>query len=213
MIEGGEGDYKEEILTLNDLAQKLRAARFQNGAIAFDRIEVRFDIDENGKPTGVYFKRSKEANKLIEEFMLLANKKVAERIGKVKENQKAKTFVYRIHEQPNTEKLEDFGRFIAKFGYRIRTGTPRQISSSMNKLMEDVPGPPGTEHDRNTGYPHDGKSRLLDGERGTLRTGFRLLFALHVTDPSVPGRDDPPLAATLPRRRTFSQCREVRGDV
>ena len=138
MIEGGEGDYKEEILTLNDLAQKLRAARFQNGAIAFDRIEVRFDIDENGKPTGVYFKRSKEANKLIEEFMLLANKKVAERIGKVKEDQKAKTFVYRIHEQPNTEKLEDFGRFIAKFGYRIRTGTPRQISSSMNKLMEDV---------------------------------------------------------------------------
>lgn len=86
----------------------------------------------------MYFKRSKEANKLIEEFMLLANKKVAERIGKVKENQKAKTFVYRIHEQPNTEKLEDFGRFIAKFGYRIRTGTPRQISSSMNKLMEDV---------------------------------------------------------------------------
>ena len=75
MIEGGEGDYKEEILTLNNLAQKLRAARFQNGAIAFDRIEVRFDIDEKGKPTGVYFKRSKEANKLIEEFMLLANKK------------------------------------------------------------------------------------------------------------------------------------------
>ena len=138
MIEGGEGDYKEEILTLNDLAQKLRAARFQNGAIAFDRIEVRFDIDEKGKPTGVYFKRSKEANKLIEEFMLLANKKVAEKIGKVKENQKAKTFVYRIHEQPNTEKLEDFSRFIAKFGYRLRTSTPRQISSSMNKLMEDV---------------------------------------------------------------------------
>ena len=138
MIEGGEGDYKEEILTLNDLAQKLRTARFQNGAIAFDRIEVRFDIDEKGKPTGVYFKRSKEANKLIEEFMLLANKKVAEKIGKVKENQKAKTFVYRIHEQPNTEKLEDFSRFIAKFGYRLRTSTPRQISSSMNKLMEDV---------------------------------------------------------------------------
>ena len=70
--------------------------------------------------------------------MLLANKKVAEKIGKVKENQKAKTFVYRIHEQPNTEKLEDFSRFIAKFGYRLRTSTPRQISSSMNKLMEDV---------------------------------------------------------------------------
>ena len=90
MIEGGEGDYKEEILTLNDLAQKLRAARFQNGAIAFDRIEVRFDIDEKGKPTGVYFKRSKEANKLIEEFMLLANKKVAEKSGKSKKAKKLK---------------------------------------------------------------------------------------------------------------------------
>ncbi|MDY4043141.1 MAG: RNB domain-containing ribonuclease, partial [Marinifilaceae bacterium] len=89
MIEGGEGDYKQEILLLNDLAQKLRAARFENGAIDFDRIEVRFEIDEKGKPTGVYFKRSKEANKLIEEFMLLANKKVAERIGKVKEGQRA----------------------------------------------------------------------------------------------------------------------------
>ncbi len=142
MIEGEDGDFKTEILTLNDLAQKLRAARFQNGAIAFDRIEVRFDIDEKGKPTGVYFKRSKEANKLIEEFMLLANKKVAERIGKTKEGQKAKTFVYRIHEQPNTEKLEDFGRFIAKFGYKIRTTSPRQLSSSMNKLMEDVQNRP-----------------------------------------------------------------------
>lgn len=142
MIEGEEGDFKAEILTLNDLAQKLRALRFQNGAIAFDRIEVRFDIDENGKPTGVYFKRSKEANKLIEEFMLLANKKVAERIGKTREGQKAKTFVYRVHEQPNSEKLEAFGRFIAKFGYRIRTNTPRQLSSSMNKLMEDVQNRP-----------------------------------------------------------------------
>lgn len=138
MIEGGEGAYKQEILLLNDLAQKLRAARFENGAIDFDRIEVRFEIDEKGKPTGVYFKRSKEANKLIEEFMLLANKKVAERIGKVKEGQRAKTFVYRIHEQPNEDKLEDFSRFISRFGYRLRTTTPRNLSMSMNKLMSDV---------------------------------------------------------------------------
>lgn len=138
MIEGGEGDYKQEILLLNDLAQKLRAARFANGAIDFDRIEVRFEIDEKGKPTGVYFKRSKEANKLIEEFMLLANKKVAERIGKVKEGQRAKTFVYRIHEQPNEDKLEDFSRFISRFGYRLRTTTPRNLSTLMNKLMSDV---------------------------------------------------------------------------
>lgn len=138
MIEGGEGDYKTEILELNDLAQKLRAERFKSGAIDFDRVEVRFDIDEKGKPTGVYFKQSKEANKLIEEFMLLANKKVAERIGKLKPGQKPKTFVYRVHEQPNPDKLEEFGRFIAKFGYHLRSSNPKTLSSSMNKLMSDV---------------------------------------------------------------------------
>lgn len=138
MIEGSEGDYKTEILELNDLAQKLRAERFKSGAIDFDRVEVRFDIDEKGKPTGVYFKQSKEANKLIEEFMLLANKKVAERIGKLKPGQKPKTFVYRVHEQPNPDKLEEFGRFIAKFGYHLRSSNPKTLSSSMNKLMSDV---------------------------------------------------------------------------
>ena len=138
MIEGGEGDYKAEIMELNNLAQKLRAERFKNGAIDFDRVEVRFDIDEKGKPVGVYFKQSKEANKLIEEFMLLANKKVAERIGKLKPGQKPKTFIYRVHEQPNPDKLEEFGRFIAKFGYLLRSSNPKTLSSSMNKLMADV---------------------------------------------------------------------------
>ena len=138
MIEGGEGDYKPEILLLNDLAQQLRAERFENGSINFDRIEVRFELDSQGKPTGVYFKRSKEANQLIEEFMLLANRKVAERIGKVKAGQTPKTFVYRIHEHPNEEKLTDFSHFIARFGYRLRTTNPRTLSSSMNKLMGEV---------------------------------------------------------------------------
>lgn len=138
MIDGEDGDYKQEILLLNNLAQKLRAARFENGAIDFDRIEVRFEIDEKGKPIGVYFKRSREANKLIEEFMLLANKKVAERIGKVKDGQRAKTFVYRVHEKPNEDKLEDFSRFISRFGYRLHTTTPRNLSTSMNKLMHEV---------------------------------------------------------------------------
>ena len=139
MIEGGEGDYKEEILTLNDLAQKLRAhpvSRTVPSLLTGSRfVSI---LTRTGNPRACISNARKRPNKLIEEFMLLANKKVAERIGKVKEDQKAKTFVYRIHEQPNTEKLEDFSRFIAKFGYRIRTGTPRQISSSMNKLMEDV---------------------------------------------------------------------------
>ena len=142
MIEGGEGDYKKEILLLNDLAQQLRAVRFEHGSIDFDRVEVRFDLDEEGRPTGVHFKQSKEANKLIEEFMLLANKRVAERIGKVKEGQTAKTFVYRVHEQPNQDKLEEFSRFIAKFGYRLKTTNPRQLSTSMNKLMGEVKDKP-----------------------------------------------------------------------
>ena len=138
MIEGGEGDYKAEILLLNGLAQQLRAERFEEGAINFDRIEVRFTLDEKGHPTGVYFKRAKEANQLIEEFMLLANKKVAERIGKIREGQKPKTFVYRVHEQPNEDKLGDFSRFIARFGYKLRATNPRTLSTSMNKLMSEV---------------------------------------------------------------------------
>lgn len=138
IIEGEPGDFKTEILTLNTLAQKLRTNRFQNGAIDFDRIEVRFEIDANGKPTGVYFKHSKEANKLIEEFMLLANKKVAEFVGKIKPGQKPKTFVYRVHEQPNPNKVEEFSRFVSKFGYRLKSSSSRQLSSSMNKLMEDL---------------------------------------------------------------------------
>ena len=138
IIEGAEGDFKQEILVLNALARQLREARFQNGSIDFDRVEVKFDLDEQGRPLGVYFKEAKEANKLIEEFMLLANKKVAERVGKLKAGQQAKTFVYRVHEQPNQEKLADFERFIAKFGYRIRTSTPRTLSTSMNSLMGEI---------------------------------------------------------------------------
>ena len=142
MIEGADGDYRKEILLLNDLAQKLRTDRFKAGAIDFDRIEVKFNLDEKGRPTGVYFKRSKEANKLIEEFMLLANKKVAERIGKIKEGQKLRTFVYRIHERPLPEKLEEFNRFVAKFGYGVKTGSRKALTTSMNNLMAEVKDKP-----------------------------------------------------------------------
>lgn len=138
IIEGADGDCRQEILWLNDLAQKLRAERFKAGALDFEREEVRFYLDEKGHPTGVYFKRSKEANKLIEEFMLLANKKVAEFIGKPKPGKKAKTFVYRVHEQPLPEKLEDFNRFIAKFGYGVKTGSRKALTSSMNRLIGEV---------------------------------------------------------------------------
>ena len=116
--------------------------RFKDGAIAFDRYEVKFDIDENGKPLGTYIKESKEANKLIEEFMLLANRTVAEFVGKSK-NRTKKTFVYRIHEQPDPEKLRDFSAFISRFGYKMRTeGTKTDISKGINKLLDNVQGKP-----------------------------------------------------------------------
>lgn len=138
IIEGAEGDYKEEILLLNGLAQKMRKERFESGAIDFDRTEVKFKLDEKGHPESVYFKSSKEANKLIEEFMLLANKKVAERIGKPVAGKKAPVFVYRIHEQPMPEKLEDFNRFIGRFGYGVKTGSQKALTASMNSLMQKV---------------------------------------------------------------------------
>jgi len=140
IIETGEGELKEEVLILNGLARKLRAARFKHGAIAFDRIEVKFEIDENGKPLSVYFKEAKESNQLVEEFMLLANKRVAEFIGAPDEKKTPKTFVYRIHDKPDPEKLMNFNHFIHKFGYGLQLGTPGQISKSMNQLMENVRG-------------------------------------------------------------------------
>ena len=139
VIETGEGDYKEEILELNKLAQILRKQRLAAGAIDFDRVEVKFEIDETGKPLSVYFKESKEANKLIEEFMLLANRTVAEKIGKVPKNKKAKVFPYRIHDLPDPDKLENLNWFINRFGYKIRTsGSKTEISKSINRLLDDI---------------------------------------------------------------------------
>jgi len=140
IIETGEGDYKDDVLCLDKLAKQLRDKRFKKGAIDFDRFEVKFEIDEKGKPTRVFFKESKDSNKLIEEFMLLANKKVAEKIGKVSKGLKAKTFIYRTHDQPNPEKLNTFNQFIRKFGYGIKTNNASSISTSLNSLLHDVKG-------------------------------------------------------------------------
>ncbi len=140
IIETGEGDYSPEMLTLNDLAKKLRAQRFKMGSIAFDRIEMKFEIDPTGKPLSVFFKEAKESNQLIEEFMLLANKKVAEFIGKKEKEKTPKTFVYRIHDKPDTDKLVSFNSFIARFGYGIQLTTPKAISTSLNQLLENVKG-------------------------------------------------------------------------
>ena len=136
-----EGEYAKELITLDALAKELRKKRFKNGSVKFDREELHFDVDENGKPTRAYFKKSKDANKLIEEFMLLANRQVAESIGKVKRGEKAKTLPYRIHDQPDPTKLERLREFITHFGYKVKTtGSKEDISKSLNKLMDDVNG-------------------------------------------------------------------------
>ncbi|MDR0660002.1 MAG: ribonuclease R [Prevotellaceae bacterium] len=142
IIEAGNGDFKDEILALNSLAQKLRAKRFASGSVNFEREEPRFEIDENGKPLSVYFKEFKESNQLIEEFMLLANKKVAEFVGKTAGNKKAKTFVYRIHEKPNEDKFNSFRQFITKFGYKLAPKKEKDISKELNKLLKEVRGKP-----------------------------------------------------------------------
>ncbi len=140
IIEKGEGKFHEEIALLNGYAKKIRERRMRTGAIDFDRQEVKFRLDEDGKPLSVYFKEQKEAHKLIEEFMLLANKAVAERIGKPRGKEKPKTFVYRIHDIPNPEKLNTLSTFVSKLGYKIKTDTRNNIAKSFNKLLKDSQG-------------------------------------------------------------------------
>lgn len=143
ILEGAEGDFKSELLLLNDVAKKLRQKRFENGSINFERTEVKFNIDEKGKPLSVYFKEAKESNKLIEEFMLLANKTVATYIGKVAAGGKAKTFVYRIHDEPNPDKFDMFKLMAKRFGYSIGSGAVKgREATSINKILKEVHGKP-----------------------------------------------------------------------
>jgi len=145
IIEGKNGssdaEFSDAVLTLNRLAKLLREKRFKNGAINFERSEVKFDIDENGKPLRVFFKEADDSNKLVEEFMLLANRYVAETVGKVAKGKKAKTFVYRVHDLPNQEKLTNFAEFIRRFGYKLKDkGSNSEISKSINHLLDEVQG-------------------------------------------------------------------------
>ena len=150
ILETGKGDYAKELMTLDKMAKALRERRFKNGAVKFDREELHFDIDEDGHPTRAYFKKSNDATQLIEEFMLLANRTVAESIGAVKKPtansqqptaKKAKTFVYRIHDQPDPQKLESLRQVVAPFGYKLKTsGTKGAISRSLNALMDEATG-------------------------------------------------------------------------
>lgn len=140
---GYKGENADKLVTLDRLAKLLRAKRFKAGAVKFDREELHFDIDEHGKPIRCYFKRSRDANKLIEEFMLLANRTVAESIGKIKKGRKVKTLPYRIHDNPDPQKMETLRQFIVKFGYKVKTdGTKGAMARSLNKLMDDCDGRP-----------------------------------------------------------------------
>ncbi len=140
IIETGKGDYSEEIQTLNKFAKILRKNRYENGSVEFDRSEVRFEIDDKGHPVSVYFKVAKDANKLIEEFMLLANRKVAESVGMVKKG-KPKAFVYRIHDLPDPDKMLNFAQIASRFGYKVKiNGKSSDVNRSLNKLLDDIKG-------------------------------------------------------------------------
>lgn len=136
-----KGEYAAELIKLDEMAKKLRSKRFKNGAINFESEELHFDIDDSGKPTRAYFKRSKDANKLIEEFMLLANRTVAESIGKPKRGQKPKTLPYRVHDNPDPQRLEDLREFVKPFGYKVKTeGTKGATARSLNALISQSSG-------------------------------------------------------------------------
>lgn len=146
IIETGKGDFSNEILTLDKLAKILRSNRFRKGSIAFEKMEVKFHLDEAGNPTGVFFKVAKDSNQLIEDFMLLANRKVAEFIGKTKGAQESKeknqsgkrTFVYRVHDKPDPDKLNSFAEFVGKFGYKMNLRNEKTVADSMNNLLKEV---------------------------------------------------------------------------
>lgn len=155
ILEGKEGDFKTEIHLLDTLAKKLRAARMKNGSITFEREEVKFHLDENGNPTGVYFKVMKDSNQLIEDFMLLANRRVAEYVtlarkagevgpstGSGRKPDMRRPFVYRVHASPSPQKVLEFSTFVATFGYKMNSGNDKSVSSSLNKLLKDVQGKP-----------------------------------------------------------------------
>ncbi|PIX34030.1 MAG: ribonuclease R [Bacteroidetes bacterium CG_4_8_14_3_um_filter_31_14] len=181
IIETGKGDFSSELLTLQSLAIKLRNIRFKNGAIGFEKVEVKFKIDENGKPLSVYFKESKDSNKLIEEFMLLANKKVAEFVGKKKDEKAAKTFVYRIHDQPDSEKLRSFANYIKTFGYKVNFGSAQAVAGSINKLLIELKGKPEKTFIENLAIRAMAKAEYSVNNIGHYGLGFS--YYTHFTSP------------------------------
>lgn len=182
IIETGEGEFKEQILLLHKLATILRKQRFENGALRVEQAEVKFKIDEKGRPVDVFFKESKEANWLIEEFMLLANKQVAMHVGLKDHPQKEiKTFVYRVHDQPNQDKLAELKRFVANFGYKLDLNNPKTISACINKMLTEVKGKPEADMIENLTIRSMAKAIYTTENIGHYGLGFD--FYTHFTSP------------------------------
>ena len=198
----------EAILKLHGIASKLRATRYKGGAINFESQEVKFQLDENAKPIGVYIKESKEANWLIEEFMLLANKTVAEYIGKPTKKSETgsqkptRTFVYRVHDEPNPEKLNTFVEFVAKLGFSMKTSSRKALAESYNRLFENIAGR-GEEHMVDT-------IAIRTMSKRPLRPRLPLLHPLHLAHPPLSRPDGPPAAGTLSAGREIGQRRRIR---
>ena len=182
IIEKGEGEYYEEISTLNRLAQKMREKRFATGAIDFQQAQVHFRLDDDGKPLSVYFSESNESHQLIEEFMLLANRTVAEKIGKKTPNSTPKTFVYRIHDEPNPEKLSMLSKFVTKLGYKMRSGSGRTTSANaLNSLLKEVHGSKEQNVIEQISLRTMQKARYSTGNIGHYGLAFR--YYTHFTSP------------------------------
>lgn len=189
IIEGGDGDHKNEILVLDSIAKKLRADRLKKGSITFDKEEVKFHLDENGNPTGVYFKVMKDSNQLIEDFMLLANRRVAEyvslqrRTGEEKKKQvdNRRPYVYRVHATPNPDKVEEFSNFVGTFGYKLNAGSDSSIALSLNKLLKDVQGKPEANLIETLAVRTMSKAVYSTNNIGHYGLGFQ--FYTHFTSP------------------------------
>ncbi|WP_207532991.1 ribonuclease R [Desertivirga arenae] len=181
VIEGNSKEYAEEILILNDLAYKMRDRKFKHGAISFETSEVKFKLDENGKPLGVYVKERKDAHKLIEDFMLLANRKVAEFIAKKGKGKNKLTYVYRTHDAPNEQTLLSFAAFASKFGYKINTKSDKEIARSLNHLMEDVEGK--KEQNVLTSLAIRSMAKAIYTTKKTSHYGLAFDFYTHFTSP------------------------------
>ncbi|HOZ85168.1 MAG TPA: ribonuclease R [Niabella sp.] len=181
ILETGVGDYAEELITINNLAKTLRRYRFDEGAINFHSTEIRFKLDEKGNPTGIELKESKEANQLIEELMLLANRMVARHISKLKINNKALPFPYRIHDTPDEEKLLPFIAFANKFGYKFDISSAEAIANSFNKLLKDIQGRPEEKVLQQLGIRTMAKAKYTESNVGHYGLGFE--YYCHFTSP------------------------------